>query len=476
MTENLLHVTARRQRWARASVALLGTYLVGCGENINPRSADPAIMAPQASVQQSVPSASEGANSDIAPGRKAKSAVIFIGDGMGVSTVTAGRIHAGQKRGVDGESYTLSWEDFPEVALVKTYNYDAQVPDSAGTATAILSGYRARIGQVNVPPDAGSLAAGCNSDALPPTLLDLARAESLRVGIVSTARITHATPAAVFGHTPDRGWEVPSQVPDALRKAGCTSLGEQLADARVDLVMGGGRRLEQVVDFPFYNPIPDLGAITLPAMELYTDSHMSFEHDREEDEPSLAKMTEAAMKALDSDRGYILVVEAGRIDHAHHATNAYRALEDLVALDEAVAVAKRLAGEDTLIVVTADHGHVFTLQGYPARNNPILGLVHSFDEETRERLETHEIADDGRPYTTLAYANGPTPRDEVDFSKAGTPDFLHPSGFAKESETHSGEDVPLYATGAGSDLFGGVMDQPEVGKAIHAALGLDPQE
>jgi len=477
MTKTLQRVISMSQcssrKWAATSVALLSVCLVGCGENFNPRQTssetDTAALG-----SSEAPLASEGASRDIAVARNPKNAVIFIGDGMGVSTVTAGRIYAGQKRGVDGESYALSWEDFPQVGLVKTYNYDSQVPDSAGTATAILSGYRARIGQVNIEPepDTPGPTGSCDKTALPPTLLELSKAANKRVGVVSTARITHATPAALYGHAFSRGWEAPNQVPENARAAGCTSLGEQLAAAPLDLVMGGGNRLESVIDFERYNKITELSDITLPAMALFTDSHMSYEADRAAPEPSLSEMTEAAIAALDSDDGYVLLIEAGRIDHAHHATNAYRALEDLIALDEAVATAKRLTGDDTLILVTADHSHVVTMQGYPARGNPILGLVHNPDEETRLRSDKPALSEDGRPYTTLSYANGPVSRDETDFAQAESPDFRQPAGRLQGSETHGGDDVPLYATGAGSGYFGGVMDQPEVGQAIHKALGL----
>ena len=467
-------VTNKSSKWAATAVALLTFHVAACSQDFkNPSNSSPREAS--SSEAMTAPSEDEGANRPRVSERKPKSAVIFIGDGMGLSTVTAARIYAGQKRGEDGESYALSWEDFPQVALIKTYNHDAQVPDSAGTATALFSGYRAKIGQVNVPPVLESEESACNHAALPPTLLQLAKAKDMKVGIISTARITHATPAAVYGYALDRGWEATPQVPDSFREAGCNSLGEQLAEAPLDLVMGGGNRLEQVIAFDRYNSIEDLGSITLPAIRLYTDSHMSFEAERVAEsrlEPSLAEMTEAAMTALDGESGYILMVEAGRIDHAHHGTAARVALEDTVALDEAVAVAKRLAGDDTLILVTADHSHVFTISGYPHRNNPIHGLVHGTDEKTGEMSQSPEMADDGRPYTTLSYANGPVGRDNADFDRIGEMDFLYPAGVPLGSETHAGEDVPLYATGPGSDAFGGVMDQPEVGQALHEALGL----
>ena len=138
---------------------------------------------------------------------------------------------------------------------------------------------------------------------------------------------------------------------------------------------------------------------------LFEMSHMEYEADRAKDkggEPSLAEMTEAAIKRLQQDEdGFVLMVEGGRIDHAHHDGNAARALEDYVAFDAAIKKALELTSrDDTLIVVTADHSHTFIISGYPKRGNPILGLAVDVDGEVMK-------ADDGKPYTTLGYANGP---------------------------------------------------------------------
>jgi len=84
----------------------------------------------------------------------AKNVILFIGDGMGLSTVTATRIYDGQSRGLDGESNILPFENFPDVALVKTYNSNQQVPDSAGTASAIHTGVKTRAGVIDIGPGA----------------------------------------------------------------------------------------------------------------------------------------------------------------------------------------------------------------------------------------------------------------------------------------------------------------------------------
>jgi len=204
---------------------------------------------------------------------------------------------------------------------------------------------------------------------------------------------------------------------------------------------------------------------------------MSFEADRAEtDEPSLAEMTSLAIDRLSADEdGYVLMVEAGRVDHAHHGTNAFRALRDMQALNEAVKVAKAKAGDDTLILVTADHSHVFTISGYPVRGNPILGLVKGFNPEEKKINTT--LDKDGKPYTTLGYYNGPNVREvnspALTDNMVQAPDFRQQTAVNLRSETHAGEDVPLYAQGPGANQVRGVMEQDEIGRLIVEALGIE---
>ena len=197
-------------------------------------------------------------------------------------------------------------------------------------------------------------------------------------------------------------------------------------------------------------------------------------------------MTGKALDVLQNSRkGYFLMVEGGRIDHAHHAGNAYRALTDTIAFSDAVrAAASRTDSRDTLILVTADHSHVLTMAGYPARGNPILGLVKApgASEPTRDV--------EGRPYATLSYANGPgfAQRegniDELpplpvaagrgqDLAQIDTtrPGFHQQSLVGLRAETHGGEDVALFARGPGEDLVRGVINQNEIYHVMRRALG-----
>ena len=427
--------------------------------------------------------------------------VLFVGDGMGVSTVTAARILDGQNRGLAGEENLLAFEHFPHLALVKTYNVDAQVSDSAGTMTALVTGRRARAGVLSVGP--GAARGDCESSKTHElvTLLEEAELRGLRTGVVSTARITHATPAAAYAHSPDRNWELPGSIPVADRSR-CSDIARQLVEFPhgdgVDVVLGGGRAMFLGIE----QPDPEEGTMTgrrrdgrnladewvsaaedrrfvfdrdgfdgLPAtgqvLGLFDPSHMEFEADRENDaggEPSLAEMTAYAIENLTSGQGFFLVVEGGRIDHAHHAGNAYRALVDAIAFSEAVAVAVKMTDpNETLIIVTADHSHTLTISGYSARGNPILGYAAGADGQPLTDAA-------GMAYTTLGYANGPgarRPEAELDPSD---PNYRQRATHPMLAETHAGEDVPAYATGPGADGVGGVMDQHELHAVMRAAL------
>jgi alkaline phosphatase len=222
---------------------------------------------------------------------------------------------------------------------------------------------------------------------------------------------------------------------------------------------------------------------------LFNGDHLNYEHDRvndKEDEPSLAEMTKAAISLLNRNgNGFFLVVEGGRIDHAHHSGNAYRALSDTVAFAEAIEAADALTSEqDTLILVTADHSHTMGFVGYPQRGNPILGKVVGVSSEDDEPGLVKDLL--GLPYTTLVYANGPGYTGASSLQPAGSKNFPHnPGGYVEpaigrpdltevdtehpnfmqealvpsNSESHGGDDVGIWARGPGSEAVRGSLEQ-----------------
>jgi alkaline phosphatase len=211
---------------------------------------------------------------------------------------------------------------------------------------------------------------------------------------------------------------------------------------------------------------------------------MQYEVDRPADpggEPSLAQMTKLAIEILSRNpNGYFLLIEGGRIDHAHHLGNAFRALHDGIAFADAVGVADQMTSEDdTLIIVTADHSHVFTMAGYPTRGNPILGKVLANDSNGKPET-AHDLMDDGKPYTTLGYHNGPGgvwvggPRPDLSDIDTEDEDFIQQAAMPRveDEETHGGEDVAVYARGPGAEGVHGVMEQNEIFNVMDAAAGL----
>lgn len=439
-----------------------------------------------ANVQLAAPATSVD-TAEVQP--RARNVILFIGDGMGISTITAARIYDGQTRGEPGEENLLSFESFPNVALVKTYNTNQQVPDSAGTATAITTGKKTRAGVINIGPDAlrGDCAAS-RANQLRPLSVDMA--ESGRsIGIVSTARLTHATPAAVYAHSPERDWENDSAIPAEQQAAGCADIASQLVDFDFDVALGGGlgnfrsaalggRRSGDAVDLiagwtartgghfvTTAAAMADAPEDGRPLLGLFSPSHLAYMAEREDDtaEPTLSQMTRAAISRLEGDpEGYFLMVEGGRIDHGHHDGRAGYALAETQEFANAVSAALDMVDlEDTLILVTADHSHVFTIAGYPTRGNPILGLVEGNDDSGQPTGEPY-LAEDGLPYTTLGYHNGPGAVSGERGMPAVGIEARQQSTIPLYGETHGGEDVALYAIGAGAEQVRGVIEQNRI--------------
>jgi len=466
-------------------------------------------------------------------GAKARNVILFVGDGMGIATVTATRILDGQRRGGPGEDNVLSFERFPYTAFSKTYTLDYQVGESAGTITAMMSGQKTRSAVLGeggaVIPDKCEGAAAASIA----TLLEQAADRGLSTGVVTTTRITHATPGGTYAHTPSRDWESDVSTPADAQAQGCRDIARQLVEfshgGGVDVILGGGRALflpQDVADPADPNQhgvradgrnlieqwkaahprgtfvwnslqlteVPETRGTQV--MGLFARDHMHFDVDRASrapGEPSLAEMASKAIGILSKGpKGYFLMVEGGRIDHGHHAGNAYRALTDAIAFADAVAAADKLTNvKDTLIIVTADHSHTLAITGYPARGNPILGKAMASDGSL-------ELDGSDRPYTTLSYANGPGALEASDAQPAGTkhfphfakrfepvavarpdltnvdttaPDYMQESAVPLSSETHGGEDVPVYARGPGSDRVHGVIEQNRIYSIMKDAYG-----
>ncbi|NXK61694.1 PPBI1 phosphatase, partial [Sylvietta virens] len=447
--------------------------------------------------------------------QRAKNIILFMGDGMGLSTMSAARIYKGQLAGGSGEESVLAMETFPHTALAKTYTIDRQVPDSAGTGTAYLCGVKANAKTLGLSGAAvyGKCRTTFGNEV--DSVLHRARLAGKSVGIVTTTRVQHASPGAAYAHSASRGWYADANMPKEALRDGCKDIAYQLVhNTDINVILGGGRMYMT----PKWTPDPeypedpdqngtrkdgrDLIAEWLSAkqvhwlcscwqgaryvwdkkgldavdddsvshlMGLFEPKDMKYELNRNTStDPSIVEMTEKAIRVLRRNpNGFFLFVE-DEIDHGHHSGRAKQALMEAVMLDRAVARAGELTSPaDTLTVVTADHSHVFTFGGSTPRGNSIFGLAP-------------KKAKDKRAYTSILYGNGPGysirdgARPAASLPAAEDKDYRQQAAVPLETETHSGEDVVVLAQGPMAHLFHGVQEQHYIAHAMAYAACLEP--
>lgn len=436
-----------------------------------------------------------------------RNVIFFLGDGMGSNTLTAARIYA------HGEDGLLTMDQLPETAWIRTYSHDAQVTDSAPSMAAYMTGVKMNNEVISMSPQTVATKPGSdntvnncaksNGHAVR-TFLEISKAAGRSVGAVTTTRVTHATPATTYAHICHRDLENDIAAQMVPGGAGYNSaLGSGL-----DVLMGGGRKHflpdtetggyrtdgRNLIDeltaagYTVATSRSGFDAATSASkfVGLFTGSHMTYNLDRDAaKEPSLAEMTSRAIDLLSrNQKGYFLMVEGGRIDHALHETNAIRSLEEVAAFDEAIRTAlAKVDLSDTLIVVTADHDHTMTINGYGQRTGAtrpghagILGLVRN------AVTGAFELDAEGVPYSNLVFGNGENrvagarssvaPLDETTTSAK---DYHQEAGvlMTAGNETHGGGDVMLMATGAGAAQLGfkGTMINTHVFDLLRAAYG-----
>ncbi|RJG21813.1 alkaline phosphatase [Massilia cavernae] len=432
----------------------------------------------------------------------AKNIIFFLGDGMGPTTITAARIYKYKEEGL------LNFEKFERTARLKTYSNDAMTTDSAPSMGTYMTGIKINNDVISmadakpVPPakDANGNPTvdqcGADNGRAATTILELAKAHGKAVGSITTTELTHATPASTFSHVCDRDavYQIAAQV-----VPGGAGYNTALMDG-VDVLMGGGRHhfspydttgnpegradgRDMMAEFAargYTVALDRNGMLAAPAGRKFVgiyakDTHLDYDLTRRPEQPSLSEMTRKAIDLLSQDKdGFFLMVEGGKIDHALHGTNAKNALHDTVAMDDAVqaAVDKMRALDpglaNTLIVVTADHDHTLTFNGYAKRGNPILDIVRSYHDGQPARDA------DGKTYTTLVFGNGPNRKErrvDVTSEQVLADAYQQETGLKTTSESHGGGDVKLFATGAGSKVFKGTMENTQVFHLMKAAFG-----
>ncbi|MDQ7783443.1 MAG: alkaline phosphatase [Desulfomonilaceae bacterium] len=290
--------------------------------------------------------------------RRPSGIILLIGDGMGINQIHSAAVYA---REVLGRS--LAMDSILIRGSATTYAADAEIPDSAAAATALYSGHKVNSNSINVLPD-GTEVSGIGHAA---------EQAGMSVGVISTTRLTHATPAAVYSRSDHRRRE--DFIAEQLSEfAPAVAMGGGLANFIPQDETGGRRRdSRNIVEemrkkgYAFVRTKAELDAVDLTSTDkllgLFAASHMAYELDRRNEadaasQPSPAEMTKAALEILGRNpKGFFVMIEGGRIDHACHTHDIKAAIYDTIAFDDAVKAALefRQSRPDVLVVVTADH-------------------------------------------------------------------------------------------------------------------------
>lgn len=462
--------------------------------------------------------------------RKAKNVILFIGDGLSPAHRVAARLLS---RGIaEGKSLgKLAIDDMPHMALVATAGSDSIITDSANAASAYATGHKTAVNAMGVYADR---TASPFDDPKVETITSLAkRRHGMAIGIVTNTEVEDATPAAMVAHT--------------RRRAAYDEIVAQFLAAKPDVLMGGGaanflpqaaagsKRKDDIdyvarfrdAGYAVATTKTELDAVnaktdTRQLLGLFAPGNMDGALDRKflkgggvrkwPDQPDLTEQVQAALDILSrNDAGFFLMVESGMIDKYAHLLDMERAVYDTIMLDNAVGLARKWAqarGDDTLILVVADHNHpnslvgtinddmsttpnvslrervgVYEKAGFPNYPTPDAeGYPSRVDVSRRLAIFSASLPDHYETFRPkLDNPNEPTERGEQPGTFKANEKYKDVPGVVLRfgnlpammgASVHSGEDVILTATGPGSERVRGSMDNTEVFRVMADALGL----
>ncbi|WP_103500229.1 alkaline phosphatase, partial [Streptomyces sp. SM14] len=469
----------------------------------------------------------KGGKNGNAGGKQARNVIFFLGDGMGTPAITAARLLS---KGITEGKYDglLEMDTMEYRGLVSTSGADSIVTDSANSMSAYMTGHKSSVNAMGVYE--GSSEDPADHPRVENITELVKRTRGMSVGVVTTAEVQDATPAAVWAHTRRRSEYLEimdqslkhAQRPDVLLGGGLASLlprsaeGSRRDDDR-DLVkeyealgythVSTSRELSRVVKGRKM-PRNLLGLFHTGNLNVYLDRRHAKNPGtlgKWNDQPTLMEMTSAALKSLEqNDRGFFLVVEGASIDKMEHPLDGPRAVYDTIEFDQALGVAKRWAQgrDDTLIVVTADHNHSMSIvgthdrreeqgraangvygdagfptytdsdgDGFPDDPDPDVQLFFGWSNHPDHTDDFRHNADFAQPALTDRDSGDAVPNPERD------PDAELQTGNLPPDQTncvHTVEDVSVFASGVGAERFNAFQDNTELFFGMMHALGLDP--
>ncbi|MDR2516797.1 MAG: alkaline phosphatase [Spirochaetaceae bacterium] len=458
-------------------------------------------------------------NTALAGTGRAKYVFLFIGDGMAMPQISSAEVFSTARSSMDINVTRLGFTRFPSAGLATTYDAGTFITDSASAGTAIATGNKTLSGVINM--DAGKTQAF-------KTIAEYAHEAGMKVGIVSTVTLNHATPASFYAKVPSRGnyYDIAVQ----LAQSGFEYFAGGSIDQRtgknkdqrdaVDIARAHGYTYVDTVDG--FNALrPGAGSVIAISPVLQDSGAMKYEIDRTMDELSLADYTRKGIELLDNPNGFFMMVEGGKVDWACHANDAGAAIHDVLSLDAAIRAAQEFAGKhpgETLIVVTGDHETGGLTIGFAGTQyDTFFDKVGrqkksyvAFDTEVLAPYKRNTPAARGRladlvPAIRESFgidfdALSPFQKEQIEFAFQRSMGNEQERSFAEDqyllyggyepltvkltqimnqtagigwtSYAHTGVPVPVFASGAHEAIFGGYYDNTDLFRKLASAMNL----
>ncbi|MFE8702516.1 alkaline phosphatase [Cytobacillus sp. FJAT-54145] len=424
-----------------------------------------------------------------------KNVILMVGDGMGVGQLEVASLFEHGKEG------KLFLESLPQVALARTFSNNNSVTDSAAGGTALATGIKTNNGMLGVSPD------GTEVDSI----LDLFKQHGKKVGVISTHMVVDATPAAFTSSVKNR-WD------------GQPEIARQQLKNEVDVILGGGSHFfqpEQQGGVDLIKKYQEKGYTYVrnrselkkyegdKLLGLFHPSYMSFKLDRddlESEEPNLIEMTKKAIEVLSKeDKGFFLMVEGARIDHASHATDLTSIWKETIEFDDTVKYVVNWANRDqeTLVVVVADHetmGITLT-EKLNVEALKKIGVSTTFiasqlkKKNHSEEYTTKSVRQAFKNFAHIELTDQQIHSFNQDIIRARgkvysafqtewhigstISNYYHGGAINLENRTlgntggHSANMVPVFAYGKGASIFNGVINNTDIPKNIAHLMGYE---
>ena len=327
----------------------------GCNTKANTEAPAAPISAPagetsQAPVELPVPVAANAAV------QKPKYVFLFIGDGMSHVQINAAQVYMGNNTPGAVDTYGLNFTGFPVAGIATTHDSTSFCPDSASTATSMATGVKTHSGVIGMEVDKTTVAKNIS---------EILQEEGMKIGIISSVTINHATPAAFYAHTPSRNeyYDIALQMANsgfdyfAGGTIGSHTGSDGSQESAFDVLTKNGYTVVDTVE-AIRGLDSSAGKVYAVAPTLQDSGAMAYTLDSDPDDISLAEFVEKGIEVLDNDNGFFMMCESGKVDWACHANDALSAITDVIGFEAAIQKAVDFAAlhpDETLIVVTGDH-------------------------------------------------------------------------------------------------------------------------